>query len=773
MRSPAEGAEFHRWRTEFECYGLTVALRFDLRGLLMPRISLREPFAWPPEVREEVADPRNHMDRLVEAEVVLATKGVRHHIEKLSGDKQWTEALPQLLDDFTSLLRDALDLMVRRELGQTEEGSDLSYLHQLSISEHAQNHGYPDWITLIELVRDAWLQTRVRSPEDARIAAEAWWRVPYPVFRRLAFFAATHDEIIPRSQAVDWLLADGCWWLWASETHSEAMRLLGILGPRMVGEELARVEKALLAGPPLGLRPSDLAPKQWARIQDQDTWFGLAKLAEGGASLSATGIARMEEISARDPTWRLGEDEREEVSAWTGAWSERRGLVATPRNPLELFEYLKTHGEGKPWHGDDWSTRCRDDLDGACGTLSELAKQDSWPKRAWLEAMRVWTDESLIAKAWPLIAPVLARSPNGALYALGDGVSRWVLAFAKTFKGRDATLLTLCDRLLGLGYNEERDVGDPVGRAINHPVGHAVDALLQWWDRAPLTDAQGLDDHLKRRFSRICDVRAGAMRHGRVLLAAHIIALFRVDRDWATQCLLPLFSWKRSMREAKGAWTGFLWTPRLYAPLMEVLKPEFLDTAHYYEELGRYGSQYSSLLTLAGLDPQSVFTRSELRKATMALPQEGLDTAAATLVQALEGAAAQRNEYWKNRVLPYVKEIWPKTQESASASIAENFALLCVASGQEFRVALEELEPWLQEVEYPDRIVQRLHEAVLHEQFPEEALGLLDAIVGEEPEWLPKDEMEGCLRAIRTRRPELKADYRYRRLVELVKRRAS
>ncbi len=335
------------------------------------------------------------------------------------------------------------------------------------------------------------------------------------------------------------------------------------------------------------------------------------------------------------------------------------------------------------------------------------------------------------------------------------------------------TFLTLCNRLLNLEYGEERKVEDPVGRAINHPVGHATDALLQWWYCKPLTDGQGLDEHLERSFSKICDVRSGELRHGRVLLAANVVTLFRVDRDWATRCLLPLFSWEHSMNEAKAAWAGFLWTPRLYAPLMEALTPEFLDTAHYYEELSQYGNQYSSLLTFAALDPQGVFTLSELRKAMVALPQDGLDNAAATVVRALKAAGGQRAEYWKNRVLPYVRDVWPKTRESASASIAENFALLCVAAGEEFPGAIGELKPWLEEVEYPDRVVQELHKMGLHERFPEETLKLLDRIVGQDSEWLPKDRLEDCFRAMRAKMQDIELDHRFRRLVECVRRQCS
>ena len=180
--------------------------------------------------------------------------------------------------------------------------------------------------------------------------------------------------------------------------------------------------------------------------------------------------------------------------------------------------------------------------------------------------------------------------------------------------------------------------------------------------------------------------------------------------------------------------------------------------------LGKHGVQYSSLLTFAALDPADVFTPHELARATAALPQEGLDNTAETLVQALEGAGGQRPEYWGNRVKPYLRDVWPKTQNVASVSIADSFARVCVAAEDAFPEALGEVYRWLQGVAYPDRIVHRLHEVKLHKRFPEATLKLLDRIVSENAYWPPSD-LEDCLRTIRTKVPELEADHRFRKLV--------
>ena len=191
--------------------------------------------------------------------VVLTSDNVHPALHDLRQSPRWSKALPDLLDDFGALLRDAMDLA--RELGGANEREDRSYIYQPSIAAHPQNMHLPDRAALIELTRDAWLATKEIAPERARCAAEIWCAAPYPVFRRLAFFAATQEGVIPPRQGLDWLLADDNWWLWSMETKREAMRLLVALTLGLDAESLAQLEQAVLAGWPSSMYKDDIDPK--------------------------------------------------------------------------------------------------------------------------------------------------------------------------------------------------------------------------------------------------------------------------------------------------------------------------------------------------------------------------------------------------------------------------------------------------------------------------------------------------------------------------------
>ena len=772
VRSSADGPNLYGWCDRFNRDGLTATLRLELCQHLAPRVSLHKPF--PRLFDDEGQDVESDapgMSKLVRAELVLSAGHVRVTLRENADRDLWVEALPNLLPDFTGLLRDALDLW--SELGYADDTTDQSFLSQPSISAHSQNREHQDWTPLIELTRDAWLATSVKSPEDAKAGAEAWWRIPYPVFRRLAYFAATHREIIPLRQALHWLLADRCWWLWSPETLREAMRLLVALAPRLEEAEFSQLERAILAGPPRDMYKAELEPESWERIQDRDIWQRLAKVSGAGATLSMHGTARLESLSARHPKWQLAKNERDEFSTWMGDGSDWHEFVTTPRETDELLEWLKADEDVDARQRDDWSDRCRQDFDTIATALSQVAQEGIWPTRPWRKALQAWSEESkekLIERSWAEMASVLSEAPGEVLHDLSHHVSWWLGAVAKTSaKIEEAKFFSFCDRVLALDDEDEDESGDPAGRAINHPVGLVTNALLQWWYRGSLRDGQGLADPLNRAFTRICDTKLSNLRHGRVLLATSAIALFRVDPDWTTKNLLPLFEWKESPEQARLAWVGFLRSPRLYRPFLDAVKHPFLETAQHYTKLGPHKSHYSSLLTFAALHQEDVFTIAETRQATAALPQEGLDDAARTLLRGVRGAGSQAADYWRNRAIPYLRYVWPKTASIASMEIADSFARACVEAQEAFPEALERVKVWLQALTFPGTTVDRLHELNIHERFPDKTLTFLDKAIAAEVSGPLPNKLRDCLHAIRTADPHLESDPRFRRLVEYLR----
>lgn len=250
-------------------------------------------------------------------------------------------------------------------------------------------------------------------------------------------------------------------------------------------------------------------------------------------------------------------------------------------------------------------------------------------------------------------------------------------------------------------------------------------------------------------------------------MGSRLVAFFRVDRRWTEQYLLPLFSWSNPV-EAKAAWEGFLCSPRLYQPLLTAFKSQFLASANHYTDLGEHRQQFATFLTYAALGPTEGYSVEEFRSAIGALPQKGVEESAQALFQALEGAADQREDYWKNCAQPFWQQIWPKSLNLSTPQISESLTRLVIAARGEFPAALAAVQGWLQPIEHPDYVLHLLHKSGLCSRYPKDTLYLLNAVIAN-PKWEPL-ELGKCLDQIIKADPNLAKDHSYHQLRDYCRR---
>ena len=768
-----ESDSFWWWCRRFERNGLTTILRLKLREILTPRISLLG-LPYGPAEDGESNDPVS-IAEIVSWEIKLSADAddIHDSIDDLSKDKRWIKALPELLPEFRTLLCDVLDLS--HELGGEEGASGPSYTPPPAISEYPQQRGRYEWTALIGLTRDAWLALAVQSPERAALEAESWQDIPYTLFRRLSFFAAAQKGVIACRQALNWLLADEHRWLWPEETEQEVIQLLVALAPQLDKEMLEELERAILAGPPREESEDASELERWQRSADGGIWLRLAKIQQTGTSLSSAGQERLNTLSALYPEWKLATDQPDEspsrISVSTiGYEDEDRQLTATPKNRRELIEWLRLPLNANSQQKDDWSQRCREDFSTTAYALRTLAEEDNWPTDRWRKALQAWSEDKPIKRSWRYMAPVIAKAPNEVIQTLVYAINQWFQAIANTVEDHEELFFLLANRLLECDHRGiVVSPGDPMLHATNHPVGKITQALLDWLTRKPGEDKQGLPDDLRTTFTELCDTRIDKYRHGRVLLAVHAITLFRVDPAWTKQHLLPLFNWQSCETEACSAWVGFLWGQQFYQPLMEEIKPSFLNTAQHYQALGEHAKNYANLLTFVALDPRGTFTPAEMRDTTRDLPPDGLCHIAQALTKELEKAGNQQADCWANKIAPYLDEIWPKTKEHRSPPVAKSLARLCVIAGEAFPEAFAMLRDWLRPLIHLPFLVTQLHKTYLCRQFPQPSLDFLDLVMDEQSYWGP-DDLKECLKQIREKEPALVEDKRYIRLFNYLRR---
>lgn len=768
-----ESIELYRWMDRLKRDGLTTALRLQIRSLLEPKVLIKRAlklshFDTPPSSSDDM------LNREVAFEVVLSSSNTYSYLINIS-EPIWAASLPSLITDFQTLLLDALYLF--DELGQANSKSDKSFWDMPSISTHWQNRGYDDWVVLIELVRDAWLSIKTTKESHAKQIAIAWLALPYPTFKRLALFAASQCESIKTAQWVDWLQIDNNWWLWSECTKREVCRLLATRGRELDGHTQERLEAAILSGPPSQMYLKDIAPLEWHEVQESATCLRLAKLEASGLDLGRTAIAKLEQYKRNHPNWNLPENQSDEFSIWISSssdpeYEERYDIDYAPRKRREMVKWLLKPVEPKsPFYRDTWRDACRNHPINAGFALQDIAALKEWMPERWNDAFNSWSEtDSGCRWTWKFFASTIGKIPDN-IFTKVDHALTWWLERASSFINQDQDLFyDLVNKVLQHPYELETGIlynGTGIDRtvteAINHPIGRTTKALINFWLRSRPSDNDGLPERVREYFELLCDTTVEPNIHGRVILASRLIPLFRVDNEWTHRHLLPIFDWSKSQTQAAAAWRGFLWSPRLYRPLLLSFKDQFLKTANYYHELGQHGRQYVSILTFSALEPFDKFQHKDYVIAFENLPQEALNEAANALVQALDGASGQRENYWNNRILPFWNVVWPKSEGRITSELSEPLSRLCIAAGNEFPSAISILLPWLRPFEHLHYSIHKLHESGLCSKFPENSLKLLSAIIYDQP-WGPRD-IEDCLNAIKFAEPKLKSHSSFQRLL--------
>lgn len=756
---------FYNWLERFKLEGLSPSLRLELREILRPCVVLREP----PQFVNEPAEQKI-MRNLVNWDLVLASNYVNSALEKYWNAPEWHFALPYLLQDFTSLLSDALDIM--RELGRATDRSDLSNIFQPSISEHEQNKYHEDWTILIKLTREAWLATVHINKAHARHAAEGWWQYPYPLFKRLAFFAATYGDVINLRQALDWLLADNHFWLWSSEVQREVLRLIVSVTPKLNGSDKAELEQAILKGSPHEPYEDNLDQEKLLESKNTQILLRLYKIEVAGVMLGNAANTTFNKLSTQYPDWHPASDESDEFSFWIRTGKERRNYVHTPRDFTDLVEFLKTNSSFNFFHENDWAQRCREDIQTAVDALLFLGHKSEWPIDPWRYALQEWSNKDFLQHSWLFIAKALIKAPSGLIRDVSNSLCWWLQAQSKNIEEQENLFYLLIHRVIDLHkHNKLQSGGDFESHALNHPIGLVTQAVLNRWYHQQPKDGCGLKLEIAIIFTELCDANIEIFRYARYLLALNAISLFRVDSKWAINNLIPLFDWQVSETEAETSWQGFLVSPRFYQPFISVIKKPLLETAKYYTMMDKNTSIYAEFLTYIALDRSDFFRNDELTSIIKNLPEEGLLGSIRELINALDGSGEHRHEYWKNRVKPFFLTFWPKSSEMITPKISETFSILCISTREDISEALQILKHWIILSEDLTFLFIKIEDAKLCTLYPMQILAVLDIIINDNWQKILPIELEQCLEKMKRQDFEISKDSRFIRLNQLYRKR--
>lgn len=729
------------WVQSFRQGGLTPSLKNRFRELLTPSVEIVTRM----DKESEVEKIPESLAEIFYCNVVLRNREARNALIILQDDRDWRASLPELIPELNVLLRDVIALKV--EIGEADHRTDRSCADQRSIRRHSQNEYSAEWTIIIDLLRDAWVVLNKIDSVRAKKIAEEWQAEPYPVFKRLSFFAAEESHEISPSQSLEWLLEDQNWWLWSRDTRRETIRLLVSTASRLSEQDRGRMEYAILRGPSRDMLNENISNETFQRSVDHMTWLRLAKLRHSGIDLGPNAQRRLEELEVNYPDWRIQEDESDEFYG---------------------YMYVNTVDDSQ---STDWEDQCANEPENSVNKLLQQAERGEWPVDRWKDALRIWMrnrDGEQLRSSWDWLSSQLSNAPDEFLENLSHPLSFWLMEVVHFLDREDEKILPFINRFLDINHQdgapeEERDL---VFRALNHPIGHLAQALLKLWYNTEPEVEGGIEDEYRAVFTKICDVDSKPFRHGRVLLAERLFDLYRADEEWARECILPCFNWENSTLEARSVWQGFFTSPAFYPEMFSHLKDSFLEIPDHYEELGRRKQQFSSFLTLLSLESQSVFTTDELVNAARRLPLGGIKDVLWTLSRSLRGADEQRIEYWNNRVKPYLGNFLHLIgDDKKSSDFSFYLAEICIMMKDHFieawstiKSSIGSIDDWMLY-----RVISQLRESQVCTQHPLEALEFVDSV---RPDAIHQsaEEISRCLDEIQRAAPNLSEHEMYVRL---------
>jgi hypothetical protein len=746
---------FLDWKTAFDLGGMTSSNRQWLRELLTPKVRFSEHTMFTQGARTDY-EPRS-LKEVLHTSITLAGGVDRYSFVKLDENGSWRAALPSLVDDATALLRDALQLM--EEVGLASEAVDGSSFAMPSVSEHDQNRHADSWTLLIRFCREAWLALAEKSNEHARWVVEGWSREKYPTFRRLVLFASTLSEVIPASIALKHLLHSAKSPLWSFETRREALRLIVSLAGRLSAVEGISLQKAILAGPPKELLREDLPEEDLRNHHDRSVWIRLAKYQHAGGELSEESRTEYEAILKRHPHWELAQDESDEFNMYMG-----RVMVNAPPSKkvpedLEgLVDYLRANPKSDPWEEDDFSIRARSNVSTTAEALAILRREGLWLADRWKDALQAWAVDEIAPDTWPIVSAELMSKSNAELRDLGYAIGSWLRHVVKGPVDQDDLFKLLRKVVEAYRDLDIEDGGEPVNRAINHPVGMATEAALGTWYNGKLRDGLGLAEPMRTFFSGLCDTEVQGFRHARTLLAAQAVSLYRVDPDWTRQHLLPCFDRTTGEEEAFAAWYGMLWSGNMHWGLLQELKPLFAETVKRAVSFGETEERIAGMLAMIAISDNSPFDRDELTTLVQALEPHTLSKLLYSLYQSLDGSGAQKDDFWENRIVPFIRDVWPKESAKNDPQTGQMFARIVLTMGHRMEDALTVTRTYLGGD--PSEILYVLRDSELPRTDPSGCLELLFRMARPTDPW-PKDELSKVLEVIIGSDPSLAHDDRY------------
>ena len=611
--------------------------------------------------------------------------------------------------------------------------------------DHGSEHSYLGF--LARLVRDAVL--RMIEAEDVsrlKCLVSRWMSGKHVLLRRLALYSITEMVKLPNDKRLpaDWgvkILMTPPDALWSSEFQSESLRFLRKAGADITPSMRAELESVIRKGPSRSVYRADLPAKEVADAMRHQIIVRLAKLKislqQSEEKLSPESDHMLTNAHNAHPEEKF-EDAMEPIFKISGfqAMPIERGIdlkwgeVASDEcaNRIQSGEWLNigTLVSGHP--------------DKAVDVFEALANREFWNCDKWAPFLIGFGGDKNISDG---LAPRLIRM----LEAMPDELARPCV--------RDyASLLQVISRTRPFSeiqaawrkaWNFDLDARSILANApgddlstmsiINHAHGMLTIAALTRFGQ------EEKQENLLDLYAEILTSEKPSHKHGKVIIGGNLSLLFHSHRKWTQQNLLPFFKSKHPM--AFSMWDEFLRNPGWSVELLAALKPDLMCFIERADDLHR-ANNLVEIFIIGGMQHPEIIHQEEQRRGIAGMSPNGIRHLCWCMERELQdddGAALA--ETWRERIFPFLRDVWPEKRRTAgeSSDVSQALASLIMSTGDAFpgafRWAEDFLSPIVTQGRWKHPVTDFLYgrqglEKSIPTKFPRECLFFLHQIVPDE-----------------------------------------
>ncbi len=378
----------------------------------------------------------------------------------------------------------------------------------------------------------------------------------------------------------------------------------------------------------------------------------------------------------------------------------------------------------------------------ALAALSHAARLGEAPSGAWREFLYADARPTDSARMIGAIAARLERLPPVALREIVYPVSEWMERIAtRLYADAAAALPELWSRVievLRLGGSEHPRRPDDswADAALNAPVGKLVNFAMKDPAKDAVARGAGFQEYWTERLEQLLELPGDLRRHALVMICNHVRWLFWIDPVWTERQLLSAAEDPGSDGDA--FWEGALWGAKGLAPELFARLKRGLVTLTRQPSTRRHHSNVIAATLLAAWGPTNdaaessyLISDAELREVLIGCD----DTLRLQFIWLLEQWSSDTKTSWRERVLPFLRHVWPNQRALRTPTISARLADFAFASGELMPDVVRLILPRLVPVRGSSLqmlLLKPISEDHPTRRFPRETLDLLSAVLAED-----------------------------------------